>query len=157
MALSVIGTKFAKLTKATVAQIRASVLFQGFMPSAPRASEDIYADPADVMEAARGNPTGICGAIATKTGAYTLTYLDYVIMADASGGAFTLTLPAAASNPGRHYFIRVIDATGDVTVDGNASETIGGSATQVLTTTADYLHIVSDGTNWQIVAGVVTA
>jgi len=156
MAISVIGTKFAKITKATVAQIRASVLFQGFNPSARKAADDVYIDPEDLMEAVRGNPTGVCGAIATKTTAYTLTALDYVIMANAAGGAFTLTLPAAASNPGRHYFIRVIDATGDVTVDGNASETIGGSATQVLTTTSDYLHIVSDGTNWQIVSGVVT-
>lgn len=156
MAVSTIGTKFAKLTKATATQIRTLSLFKLLVPSAPRATADRYIDGIDLVEAVRGSNTGVCGAIATKTGAYTLTYLDYVILANAAGGAFTLTLPAAASNPGRHYFIRVIDATGDVTVDGNASETIGGSATQVLTTVADYLHIVSDGTNWQIVSGVVT-
>ena len=85
---------------------------------------------------------------------YTITEDDHFIIADASGGAITVNLPPAADVPGREYVIKKIDATANVTIDGDGAETIDGAATVVLTGQYDTVQIRSDGTEWWIV-GVV--
>lgn len=70
---------------------------------------------------------GVDNADAAKTANYTLTTSDTVIRADASGGAFTLTLPAASGNTGLTYTIirtDVANSTNLLTIDANASELI---------------------------------
>jgi hypothetical protein len=90
-------------------------------------------------------------AVASKTGAYTLTTSDDVILADASGGAFTLTLPTASGNTGKVFHLKKTDSsTNAVTVDGNGTETIDGATTFLLTGQYSEISIVSDGTNWVI-------
>ena len=89
--------------------------------------------------------------ITTITGATTLDDSDYFVLCDASGGAFTVTLPAAASHTGRIYHIKKTDSSANaVTTDGNASETIDGATTQVNSTQYNSISIVSDGSNWHI-------
>ena len=74
-----------------------------------------------------------------------------VAACDASGGAFTLTLPTAASKEGYVYHIKKTDASANaVTVDGNGDETIDGAATRDVTAQWECLTIVSDGTNWLV-------
>lgn len=93
-------------------------------------------------------------SVSSKTADYTLVSTDDLILVDSSGGAFTLTLPAAASNTGKVFMIKKTDSTfataNAVTVDGNASETIDGSLTRTLNTQHEEYSIVSDGTNWRI-------
>ncbi len=86
-------------------------------------------------------------AVASKTGAYTIASGDDVILADASGGAFTLTLPASASNTGKIFRIKNTGATGVVTIDGNAAETLDGSTTLPLHAQNEEAEILMDGTN----------
>lgn len=90
--------------------------------------------------------------VVSKTTTYTATSQDDVVLCDASSAAFTLTLPAAASNTGKVFSIQKTDTSiaNAVTIDGDASETIGGSTTKTLNTQGETLTIVSDGTNWQI-------
>jgi hypothetical protein len=96
--------------------------------------------------------TAVGMAIVAKTGAYTLTDDDYTVTCDSSGGAFTITLPAASGRTGRVYNIKKTDSSANaVTVDGNASETIDGATTVVITTQYDSLQIQSDGSNWHII------
>lgn len=91
-------------------------------------------------------------SVATKTADYTLTNSDDMILADASGGAITLTLPAAAANSGKVFRFKKTDTTFNaVTIDGNASETIDGSTTAKLVTQDEYLAIACDGSNWEII------
>lgn len=91
-------------------------------------------------------------AIAAKTTTYTATATDDVIHCSASGGSWTLTLPAAASNSGKMYYIKKTDSSANtVTVDGNSSETIDGASTFVLRLQNECIQITSDGTNWIIV------
>jgi hypothetical protein len=81
----------------------------------------------------------------------TLDETNSVELVDASGGAITITLPAAANVTNRHYWIKKIDSSGNsVTVDGNGAETIDGSATAILSVQYDAIHIVCDGTGWHI-------
>lgn len=95
---------------------------------------------------------GVIAGIVTKTANYTATATDHTILCDATGGAFTITLPAAASHTGRIYAIKKIDASVNaVTIDGNASETIDGALTQVIATQYTNLQIQSDGANWWII------
>lgn len=97
-------------------------------------------------------------AVVTKTGAYTTTASDQVILCDATSATFTITLISAVSFPGKSYSIKRMSAANNVTVDANGSQTIDGALTKVLTTQYAYVQIVSDGANWVITAqgGTVT-
>ncbi len=88
--------------------------------------------------------------IVTKTAAYTAAIGDCTILGNATTAAFTITLPAAATIAGRVYVLKKIDSSANaVTVDANASETIDGALTVVLSTQWSKVMIQSDGANWQ--------
>jgi hypothetical protein len=88
-----------------------------------------------------------------KTGAYTLTKADSIVRADASGSAFTLTLPPSAGNAGLTYTIirtDVANSTNLLTIDANASELINGNLTHVLYP-AESVVIECTGTAWECI------
>lgn len=88
-------------------------------------------------------------SIVSKTAAYAATGNDRTILVDATSGAVTITLPAAASHSGRIYTVKKIDSSANaVTVDGNAAETIDGAATDLLTEQWEALTIQCNGTAW---------
>ena len=90
--------------------------------------------------------------IVTKTTTYTALPEDDVILGNTSGGAFSITLPAAAAVKGKVMTFKYIDSgyANALTIDGNGSETIDGSTTTTLNTQDEVLTIVSDGSNWEI-------
>jgi hypothetical protein len=92
---------------------------------------------------------GFKQAYVTKTGAYTATNDDYVI--DCTSGTFTVTLPASSGRTGRILIIKNSGA-GTITVDGNGAETIDGATTYSLSVQYATVQIMSDGTNWKIIA-----
>ena len=78
---------------------------------------------------------------------------DYLIIADATGGAITMTLPPAALVPGRIYaFKRINSGANAVIVDGYAAETIDGNLTHTLTPQWNSVTIMSNGVAWFILA-----
>jgi hypothetical protein len=92
--------------------------------------------------------SAVINAIAKKTADYTVVDADYTILADATSGAFTLTLPVAntASN-GRVLIIRKTDETANVLTFSSAikiSETTTFTTLNMNTT----IRIQSDGTAW---------
>ena len=85
----------------------------------------------------------------TITSATTLDQTHNVILCNT--GPYTVTLPAAASNTDKVYYIKNIDSDGDdITIDGNGSETIDGSTTFLLDPYKHAVRIVSDGSNWHV-------
>jgi hypothetical protein len=71
---------------------------------------------------------------------------------DASGGALSVFLPAAADNLDRVISVKKIDSSANaVTVDGNGSETIDGVTTKSLASQYDGITVISNGTSWEIV------
>ena len=68
---------------------------------------------------------------------------------DAVGGAVTVTLPAITGVS--DYHIKKLGTSGDVIIDGNASETIDDGLTATLKVQYESVHIVSDGSNWHVV------
>ncbi|MFM9793305.1 right-handed parallel beta-helix repeat-containing protein [Streptomyces turgidiscabies] len=94
----------------------------------------------------------ITKSISTKTAAYTLTTADSIVTGNATGGAFSLTLPTAVGIAGRSYTLKKIDASGNaVTVATTSSQTIDASTTYSLAAQYKYVTVVSDGANWLIV------
>lgn len=94
--------------------------------------------------------------VASKTSAFTVWADDSagsaksLYLVDASSGAVTVTLPAAASTDaaaGRVVTIKNSGASNNVTIDPDSSELIEGSATLVLAP-GDSATIVSNGTAW---------
>lgn len=89
----------------------------------------------------------IINNVVSKSGNYTATASDETIVFTADA---TLTLPAAAgSNTGKKYIVISSGSGTDVTIDGNASETICGSVTITVNGDKDEVTIQSDGTNWR--------
>jgi hypothetical protein len=95
---------------------------------------------------------GVRAPIATKTSNYTITNNDGTIIADASSGNITITLPPAADSSQFIFRIKKKDITANtVTVDANASETIDSSSNYVLATVNEAITVQSDGTGWWII------
>lgn len=89
--------------------------------------------------------------VTTETTTYNATTANDLILANPSGGAFTINLPAASGNTGKVLrFKKISSDFNAVTIDGNASETIDGATTTTLNTNNETLTIVCDGTNWTI-------
>ena len=88
--------------------------------------------------------------VTTITSADTLNQTHNVVLCNT--GSYTVTLPAAADNTGKVYYLKNIDAEGDdITIDGNSSETIDGSTTFVLDPYKHAVRIISDGSNWHVI------
>jgi hypothetical protein len=86
---------------------------------------------------------------ANKTGAYTATATDEIIPCDASGGAFSVTLPTAVGVPGQRYVVKKVDSSVNaVTVATTSSQTIDGATTYSLAAQWDSVRVVSNGANW---------
>lgn len=96
---------------------------------------------------------GLRAAFAALTSNTTLTANHQVVTMDCTGGARTVTLPAAASNSGRFYTVKKIDQTVNTcTIDPNSSETLEWVTTVILYGRGDFATFVSDGTNWIMVS-----
>jgi hypothetical protein len=98
---------------------------------------------------------GVKVAVVTKVTVdtpYTALATDYVILGNCVDGVLTVNLPASASSSGQQYKIKKIDSSANaITIDGNASETIDGATTKVISVQYDSVTIVCDGSNWHIV------
>lgn len=74
-----------------------------------------------------GGGTGITGERLVTTTA-TVTNVDAIVIGDASGGAFTITLPALSSVYGRTFNVKALASTNLVTVAADGSDVIEGAA-----------------------------
>ena len=82
-----------------------------------------------------------------------LSGTDKFVKADSSGGAITLTLPAAATaGSGAIFVIKDIGnaSTNAITIDGNSSEKIDGQITQTINSDYQSIEMLCDGTEWWI-------
>ena len=92
--------------------------------------------------------------ISAQAGAtYTMAANDYAIISNASGTQ-TVTLATASAWPGRTLFMKTIANQSVISASSNVVPVAGGAAgTAILSGTAGkWAILVSDGTNWQIMA-----
>lgn len=91
--------------------------------------------------------------VQAKTTTFTASTSDDAYLCDTSSGAYTATLPTAAGNSGKVFtFIKTTTDTNALTVDGDGSETINLLANLQLTRFGEYLTVVSNNTNWDIMS-----
>jgi hypothetical protein len=78
------------------------------------------------------------------TADYAMTPDDRMVLADATAGPITVTLPSAAT--GGEAIVKKVDASANsVTVDGLATQQIDGLANAVLATQDQTIRLVADG------------
>ena len=92
------------------------------------------------------NPT--FGSVA-KTANYTATSTDTLILCNASGGAFTITLPPTT---GLLLVVKKTDSSANAVTVNTSSGTIDGASSQSLSVQYQSLSTIGDGTNLWIVA-----
>lgn len=86
-----------------------------------------------------------------KTANYTVTANDEGLLGNASGGAFTFSLPAVSGTQGKRYWFKKIDSSGNgIIIDPDGSETIDGAANYELTIENESITIESTGAAWLI-------
>lgn len=90
---------------------------------------------------------------AVKTSTYAISATDSVVLVDGTS-AFTATLPTAVGVAGKTYFIKRVDQTlaNAVTIATTSSQTIDGVTTRKLMTQYEDYMVVSDGSNWLVLA-----
>jgi len=94
-----------------------------------------------------GGGTGVTVQTLTTTG--TITTSNRVVLCDATSGAVTVNLGAAATY--QNITVKKIDSSANAcTVDPNASETIDGGATAAISVQYASISLASDGSNWFI-------
>jgi len=77
---------------------------------------------------------------------------DDVILADASAGPLTATLPDPTLTAGRVFTVKKIDATvNTVTISPFAAETIDGMASAATSSPNESISFLSDGTDWWVI------
>ena len=82
----------------------------------------------------------------------TLDDTHSTVKATGGAGGITITLPTAVGRQGRRYtIVRVDVGAGDVTLDGNGSETINGDADYILVNQWQHVTVESDNVNWVVV------
>ena len=87
--------------------------------------------------------------VTTITTSATLNATDNTVLCNNAATPITVTLPTAVGILGRLYNIKKGTSTSDITIDGNASETIDGGTTVVLSDQMDAITLFSDGANWR--------
>jgi len=99
-----------------------------------------------------GSQQASISALTTISSLTTLNTTHGFVLCDASGGAFTVNLPAASTR--KKYHIKKKDSTANaITITPNGADTIEGAATYALNTQYKSVTLYSNGTStWYIEA-----
>jgi hypothetical protein len=84
-----------------------------------------------------------------ETANYAIKTSDYLI--NITSGIVTATLPTAVGCTGKHYIVKNTGAS-VVTIATTSSQTIDGVTTATLGVVNKYIHVVSTGSNWIVIA-----
>lgn len=101
-------------------------------------------------------PNGLRVTVITGDLTVTEDHLDGAILSTPSGANKTITLPAVANYRGRTLTIHHTGNTYSTIIDGNASETVNGSATMTLAGTNAFVMLMAMATGWVAIATAVT-
>ena len=91
-------------------------------------------------------------AVLVSSTPYAVAADDWFIAVDASAGAVTINLPAAAGLEGRMLHVKKIDGTANnVIIDGSGTETLDDGLTATIKKQYESVHLICDGTEWWII------
>lgn len=101
------------------------------------------------------NATGSAPNVVTVTSSSyspTATSGKQVILADASSGNITINLPTAVGNTAEYIIKKVNSNNNTVIIDPSGSETIDGDTTKTILFQNTVITVVSNNTNWFLIA-----
>lgn len=131
-----------------------------YSSSGTTASRLAIGSSGDVLTVSGGVPSWAAPAealdtvtsIANSDSPYTALTATEILKANATAGAITVNLYAAASNSGRTLTIIKTDSSANiVTIDGATTETINGATTYTLCDQYEAVTIECDGSNWFVI------
>lgn len=95
-------------------------------------------------------------SVTTVTTTYVVLPTDFLVIANAAGGAFDVTLPDAATCAGASFTVKRTSASNTVTVKATAGTLDGTAAATGIALDAQYKtrRFTSDGTNYHITGEV---
>jgi hypothetical protein len=112
-------------------------------------------DPSDstLIKPSNWNDTHTVTLLTSSLSANTTLDNTYeVVLGTAGVSGITITLPSAVLNSNVFYYIKKVDsAAGSLTIATTSSQTIDGQSTYTLINQFQYVKVVSDGANWQII------
>lgn len=88
--------------------------------------------------------------VSAKTGNYTITTSDSIILGDTTSGNVTITLPTAVGST-KMYTIKKIIAANTLNIATTSAQTVDGSTTIAITAQYESISVVSDNANWHVV------
>lgn len=89
----------------------------------------------------------------TSTGALDVPPGASLTRFDATSGNQEPTLPDATAYPGLRLILKKVDSgSNTVTIDGTSSQTMDGVSSYVLSEQFQFVEVMSNGTNWDIVS-----
>jgi hypothetical protein len=89
--------------------------------------------------------------VSIKTSNYQILTTDCCLGANCTSGPITFTLPVAAGNTGRIFYLKKIDSSSNsLTVTGSGSDLIDGSSSVVLSVDDNSLTLIDNGSGWWI-------
>jgi hypothetical protein len=92
------------------------------------------------------------GSVRTVTAAHTVTREDEVVLADAAGGAFSVTLPLARDFPRQRKSIKRLNSGANaVTIARSGSDTLDGGTSISLSAQYAFRTLISDGAVWHVI------
>ncbi|MEO5365772.1 MAG: hypothetical protein H7831_05355, partial [Magnetococcus sp. WYHC-3] len=94
-------------------------------------------------------------AATTLTANATLGEGHGVVPVNTSSGAVTLTLPSAAASAGRVYTVVLVGGNNSITLAAGGSDTLGNGTSVTLDTSAPAMSVISNGTAWHPMGGLV--
>lgn len=94
-----------------------------------------------------------------KTANYTTTATDYTVLANTSGGAFTITLSSTNAKTGQIYNIKLTATSANALTLSPSSGNIDGAASMTITpaTIRESVIVQFDGTSWWVVGAFASA
>lgn len=90
------------------------------------------------------------GLTTTTLSGATILNTTYDVVLCGGGTSYTVTLPAALSNPNKSYYIKNLNPNGDDIIIDGAGYNIDGSPTFRLDPYNHSVRIISDGTHWRV-------
>ena len=88
--------------------------------------------------------------VVSKSTTYSAVLSDSIVQCNTTGGAFTVTIPAASGNKGQVFRIKDSGGAGaanNITI-ATSGGNIDGAATATISTNYGKLTVYSDGSNW---------
>lgn len=87
----------------------------------------------------------------SPVGPYVVAAGDYSVLADATGGSYSVLLPRVASSSGRVVHVKKTDVSVNaIVVSAMPGELVEDAASQPLTRQGENLMLICDGSRWRV-------